>query len=72
LDAFSKFIGDTAVAVGVTQMDISAKPTVDDYHIQLSGMGLKLPVFAVDARVRNDVSILVQSLLYSLDPGLEE
>ncbi|MFI3188458.1 GTP-binding protein [Crenothrix sp. D3] len=72
LDAFSTFIGDTAVAVGVTQMDVSAKPTIDDYQVQLSGVGLKLPVFAVDARVRNDVSILIQSLLYSLDPGLEE
>ncbi len=72
LDAFDKFIGDTAVAIGVTQMDVSAKPTIDDYQVQLGGMGLKLPVFAVDARVRNDVSILIQSLLYSLDPGLEE
>lgn len=72
LDAFDKFIGDTAVAVGVTQMDVSAKPTIEDYQVQLGGMGLKLPVFAVDARVRNDVSILIQSLLYSLDPGLEE
>jgi signal recognition particle receptor subunit beta len=72
LDAFSKFIGDTAVAIGVTQMDVSAKPTIEDYQVQLGGMGLKLPVFAVDARVRNDVSILIQSLLYSLDPGLEE
>jgi multisubunit Na+/H+ antiporter MnhE subunit len=60
------------VAIGVTQMDISAKPTITDYQAQLSGMGLKLPVFSVDARVRNDVSILIQSLLYSLDPGLEE
>jgi len=72
LDAFDKFIGDTAVAVGVTQMDVSAKPTIEDYQVQLGVMGLKLPVFAVDARVRNDVSILIQSLLYSLDPGLEE
>jgi signal recognition particle receptor subunit beta len=72
LAAFEKFIGDTAVAIGVTQMDISAKPTITDYQAQLSGMGLKLPVFSVDARVRNDVSILIQSLLYSLDPGLEE
>jgi uncharacterized protein len=72
LDAFNKFIDDTAVAIGVTQMDVSAKPTLDNYHAQLSNMGLKLPVFAVDARVRNDVSILIQSLLYTLDPGLEE
>lgn len=72
LDSFDKFIKDTAVAIGVTQMDISAKPTIDQYHAHLSSMGLKLPVFAVDARVRNDVSILIQSLLYTLDPGLEE
>ncbi len=71
LDTFEKFIVDTTVAIGVTQMDLSGKPTIDDYHIQLTAMGLKPPVFAVDARVKSDVSLLVQALLYSLDPGLE-
>lgn len=70
LDAFAKFINDTAVAIGVTQMDISHKPTIKDYHQQLQQLGLKPPIFAVDAREHNDVSLLVQSLLYSLDPGL--
>ncbi len=70
LDAFGKFINDTAVAIGVTQMDISHKPTIKDYQQQLQLLGLKPPVFAVDAREHNDVSLLVQSLLYSLDPGL--
>src|SRR5574343_176302 len=32
LDSFDKFIKDTAVAIGVTQMDISAKPTIEQYH----------------------------------------
>jgi signal recognition particle receptor subunit beta len=71
LDNFSKFIADTTVAIGITQMDLSAKPTIDDYHVQLRALGLKPPVFAVDARVKSDVSLLVQALLYSLDPGLE-
>ncbi len=71
LDAFDKFIVDTTVAIGITQMDLSSKPTIEDYHIQLREMGLKPPVFAVDARVKSDVSLLVQALLYSLDPGLE-
>jgi len=53
-------------------MDLSDKPAINDYHVQLQGMGLNPPVFSVDARVKNDVSILVQSLLYSLDPELEE
>jgi len=71
LDSFEKFIAETNVAIGVTQMDMSNKPTINDYHIQLQGMGIKPPVFSVDARVRNDVSLLVQSLLYSLDPEIE-
>lgn len=72
LDSFQEFIKKTNVAIGVTQMDLSAKPAINDYHTQLQGMGLKPPVFSVDARVKNDVSLLVQSLLYSLDPELEE
>lgn len=72
LDSFDKFIGDTSVAIGVTQMDLSAKPTIDDYHMQLQAQGIKPPIFAVDARDKNDVSLLIQALLYSLDPVLEE
>lgn len=72
LDSFSKFISETNVAIGVTQMDLSNKPTIDDYHLQLQSLGLNPPVFEVDARVRNDISLLVQSLLFSLDPGLAE
>lgn len=71
LNAFDKFINSTAVAIGITQMDVSQKPSISDYHLQLQGMGLKPPVFAVDAREHNDVSMLLQALLYSLDPGLQ-
>lgn len=72
MDSFKKFIDETNVSIGVTQMDISNKPTIEEYHIQLKGYDIKPPVFSVDARVKNDVSLLVQALLYSLDPGLEE
>lgn len=73
LQAFDKFIRSTAVAIGVTQMDLSSTPTIADYHRQLQAMGLGLnpPIFAVDAREYADVSLLVQALLYSLDPGLQ-
>jgi signal recognition particle receptor subunit beta len=71
LDAFSGFISETGVAIGVTQLDLCNKLTINDYHKQLQGLGLKSPVFAVDAREKNDVSLLIQALLYSLDPGLE-
>jgi uncharacterized protein len=70
LDAFDKFINDTGVAIGVTQMDLCSKPAIGDYHKQLKAFNLKPPVFQVDARQKNDVSLLVQALMYSLDPGL--
>jgi len=72
LDAFDSFISQTNVSIGVTQMDISTTPTIEDYHLQLKALGINTPVFSVDARVKNDVSVLVQSLLFSLDPGVEE
>ena len=72
LDAFGKFINDTGVAIGVTQMELSSRPTIADYSAKLQEFGLKPPVFEVDAREKNDVSLLVQALMYSLDPGLVE
>ena len=72
LDTFSDFIDKTSVVIGVTQMDNSPKPTIGDYHLQLKGAGLNPAIFEVDARESKDVSLLVQGLLYSLDPGLEE
>jgi signal recognition particle receptor subunit beta len=72
LDAFKDFIAQTKVVIGVTQMDLSPRPTIEDYHQQLHGMGMNIPLFEVDARVRKDMTILLQALLYSLDPGLQE
>ncbi|CCE24146.1 GTP-binding protein [Methylotuvimicrobium alcaliphilum] len=71
LEAFSDFIEKTQVAIGVTQMDLSSRPVINDYHKKLKEMDMNIPVFTVDARVKNDVSLLIQALLYSLDPGLE-
>ncbi len=71
LDSFSQFINKTSVAIGITQMDLSNKPSIEDYHEKLQGLDLKPPIFSVDARQRNDVSVLVQALLYSIDPGIE-
>ncbi len=72
LDAFSGFIENTHVAVGITRMDEAATPTIKDYHKVLSSRERNYPVFEVDARERVDVSLLIEALLYSLDPGLGE
>lgn len=70
LNAFSQFIDGRRVAIGVTRMDLSAKPTLGEYHAALASTDLKPPVFEVDARKKEDVSTLVRALLYAVEPGL--
>jgi len=72
LDAFKDFITDKKLVIGISRMDLRSTPNLDEYHKQLVGRGLNPPVFEIDARRRDDVSILVQALLYSLDPWLGE
>jgi len=72
LKTFADFIKKTKVAIGVTRMDISSTPKIADYHQALSPFNLNPPVFDVDARSKKDVSLLLQALLYSLDPCLSE
>lgn len=70
LNAFRGFIDKTRVVIGVTRRDQSHSPTIDDYYLQLADEARKIPVFEVDAREKRDVSLLIEALLYSLDPGL--
>jgi signal recognition particle receptor subunit beta len=71
LNAFKVFIAQTQVAIGVTQTDVSTRHDLGGYQQWLSKAGLVVPLFEVDAREKRDVSLLVESLLSSLDYGLE-
>jgi uncharacterized protein len=71
LNTFKTFIDETGIVIGVTQMDMAGKPTLEDYHLQLESSGRKTPIFEVDARAKKDVALLLEALLYSLDPGLD-
>lgn len=70
LKAFHEFIDHTKVVIGVTRMDENKHPTIADYHLQFDKSIIKIPIFEVDARERQDIALLVEALLYSLDPGL--
>ncbi len=70
--AFRDFITRTGLVMGVTRSDLEPEPYLDQYHRELERIGLRAPLFQVDARRRDDVSLLVQALLYQLDPGLAE
>lgn len=70
-NSFKDFIGQGELIVGVTRMDEITSPTIDEYRSWLDEFSIAAPVFTVDARERQDVSSLVQALLYSLDPGVD-
>ena len=69
LGAFSGFIRKTAVAVGVTHMDVPGGPRLADYQAELDRAGQPgVPVFEVDARNRRDVCLLIEAVLSVIDP----
>jgi signal recognition particle receptor subunit beta len=72
LNAFEHFIKRSQVVIGVTQMDLCNKPRLEDYYLQLEDSGLKIPLFEVDSRAGQDVSLLLEALLYTIDPGLDD
>ena len=71
LQAFRPFVPQTHLVVGVTRMDLRRKPALTDYRRVLAERGLHVPLFEVDARRCDDVSLLIQALLLSVDPRLD-
>lgn len=71
VETFRSYIEKSALAIGVTQTDLSPFPRLDKYQQKLKSLNLNAAIFEVDAREYKDVSMLVQSLLFTIDPGLE-
>ena len=72
MNAFKNFIKDTAVVIGVTHADRVRFPDLDAYRQKLATLDYSPTpaIFQVDARSKEDVSMLVKALLYTLNPGL--
>ena len=68
--SFQEFIEKQQLVVGITRMDEQRSPNLQDYRKWIEQLSLSAPIFEVDARKRDDVSMLIQSLLLSLDPGV--
>lgn len=70
LKAFDKFIKKSALVIGVTRMDMKPRPGLYTFHTKLRELGLKVPIFEVDAREREDMKVMMFALLAMLDPGV--
>lgn len=71
LEAFRDFIAATAVVVGITRTDMRPVANLRHYRDHATQLGYPcLPIFEVDARDRDDLSLLIEALLCTLDPGV--
>ncbi len=68
LNHFKDFIKKNAVVIGVTRIDIKPRPGLFSIKKRLQELKYNVPVFEVDARNKQDVKILIISLLAVLDP----
>ena len=68
--AFSDFINKGELVVGITRIDDIHKPDINQYRQWIDDLQIRAPVFSIDARERQDISSLIQALLYTLDPGV--
>ena len=68
--SFKDFIDQGQLVIGVTRFDECKKYSIENYRQWCDELSISAPVFTVDARERQDVSSLIQALLYSLDPGV--
>lgn len=63
LKHFRTGIDQSAAVVGITCSDLAQTHTVDDYQRVIDQHALKMPIFTIDARRRDDVLLLVNALL---------
>lgn len=61
------FLQNHAAVIGITHFDESAQPSIEDYYQVLEQRGDPWPVVHVDARNPEDVSMLLNTLLASLE-----
>jgi signal recognition particle receptor subunit beta len=71
LDSFKGLIASSAVVVGVNRCEARPRPRLYTYQTQLAKLGLRVPLFEVDPRRREDVKVLLLALLAMLDPGIQ-
>jgi signal recognition particle receptor subunit beta len=70
LKGFADVLAHTACTVGVGRMLTHPHPDLDAFSERLEQRGLVLPVLAVDVRQREDVALLIDTLLSQMESSI--
>lgn len=72
LDGFADELARVPCVIGVGRLDTHPRPAFDDYAALLERRGLVLPILEVDVRRREDVLLLIDTLLAQIEAMLME
>jgi len=67
LNLNAAFLQESAAVIGITHYDESTQPSIDDYYRVLEERGDPWPVLHADARSAEDVVVLLNTLLATLE-----
>lgn len=70
IKSFQKFIDKTSVVVGITKQEEKKCYDIEEYRQLLNTKQPIIPIFEIDARNKKDIALMVETLLYTLDPKL--
>jgi len=72
MEPYKKFIDLGAFVIGITRHKDNPSPSTHDFHRILKERDLNVPVFSVDVRKKNDIAMIIQALLFSMDAGVSD
>lgn len=67
LNLNAAFLQKNPAVIGVSHFDTSTNPSIDDYYAALEERGNSWPVMSVDARESDDIVILLNMLIATLE-----
>lgn len=70
MSSFKGFIDKTSVVVGITKQDTLKHYEIEEYKSVLKKGKPIVPIFEIDARNQKDIALMIETLLYTLDPKL--
>ena len=70
LDGFSEQLDTLPCAIGVGRLDTNASPSLDAYIDELSNRNRIFPVLEVDVRRKDDVVLLIDTLLAQIEANM--
>lgn len=71
LDGFATQLASVPCVIGVGRLDSHPRPSLDDYADLLEARGQVFPLLQVDVRQRDDVVLLIDTLLGQIEAGMQ-